>query len=136
MNIRNVVIHKQTQLTPTSCVPCCIAMVTGVDQQSIIDEMAMHYDSSGSMRSEFRQWVRMGYLPRALPYGDLQPGQLMLATVPSLNIEAGNHRIIIDWLGDEPIVHDPNEGREGRKVYTYHKLRGWSELTVVEWCRS
>lgn len=133
MNIRDI--KKQTQLTPTSCVPCCIAMVTGVDQQSIIDEMAKHYDSSGGSHSEFRQWVRMGYLPRQLPYGDLQPGSLMLATVPSLNIEAGNHRIIIDWRGDEPIVYDPNEGREGRKHYTYHKLRGWSELTVVEYCK-
>lgn len=110
-------------------------MITGVDQQSIIDEMASHCDSCGGMRNEYRQWVRMGYLPRLLPYGDLIPGNLMLATVPSLNIEAGNHRIVIDWRGDEPVVYDPNEGRDGRKYYTFSKLRGWSELTVVEYCR-
>lgn len=96
------IVH-QTQLTSSSCVPACIAMITGVDQQLIIDEMAKYHDSSGGMRQEFRQWVRMGYLPRLLPYGDLAHGHgsVFLATVPSLNIAAGNHRIVLDWRGDD-----------------------------------
>lgn len=129
------IVH-QTQLTPSSCVPACIAMVTGVDQQLIIDEMAAHNGSCGGRHDEFKQWVRMGYLPQCLPFSDLIAGhgKIMLATVPSLNIEAGNHRIVLDFR-KSLTVYDPNQGREGRKFYDRDRLRGFSELTIVEYCR-
>lgn len=127
--------HLQ-QLTDTSCVPACIAMVSGVGQHRIIDQMAKHGGSSGSLREEFRQWVRMGYLPRLLPYNELMDGRrrVMLATVPSLNFEGGNHRIVIDYTdGDEgPTILDPNEGREGKRFYTMDNIHSWSELTLVD----
>lgn len=131
-------IHKQQQLTKSSCVPACIAMITGVDQQLIIDEMAKHNDSCAGMHAECRQWVRMGYLPHAVPMNDLVygRGKVMLATVPSLNIPGGNHRVIFDWQDESGIVvYDPNDGYPGREVYTWQRVRTWSELMTVECCR-
>lgn len=129
------VVH-QMQMTDTSCVPACIAMVTGFSQGGIILQMASHGGSSGSLREEFRQWVRMGYLPRLLPYNELIEGKrrVMLATVPSLNFPGGNHRIVIDYTDVEegPTILDPNEGREGKLFYTMGNIRSWSELTVVD----
>ena len=129
------VVH-QMQMTDTSCVPACIAMVTGFSQGGIISQMASHGGSSGSLREEFRQWVRMGYLPRLLPYNELIDGKrrVMLATVPSLNILGGNHRIVIDYTDPEegPTILDPNDGREGKLFYTMDNIRSWSELTVVD----
>lgn len=132
-----MIIHKQQQITSSSCVPACIAMITGVDQQLIIDEMKKYNDSSGGTKQEFRQWVRMGYLPRQLSFSEgLHSlwGKVALATVPSLNIEGGLHRIVIDLQGENIKVYDPNEGKENKKVHTW-PLRTYTELTVVEYCR-
>lgn len=128
-------IYPQSQLTPTSCVPACISMYTGIDQQKIIDQMKEHGDSTGGLHCEFRQWVRMGYLPRTLPYPDLILGykKVFLLTVPSLNIKGGNHRILIDYQ-ENLKVYDPNDGIPGKLVYNYDLLNSWSELTVVEFC--
>ncbi len=126
-----VELKHQQQATNTSCVAACIAMVTGIDQLRIISQMEKHDGGRSSMHDEFRQWVRMGYLPRRLPYGDLRHGAVMVATVPSLNIPGGNHRIVIDHRKCLKVL-DPNEGREGKLFYTADSLRTWSELTIVE----
>jgi hypothetical protein len=57
----------------------------------------------------------------------------MLATVPSLNVRGGNHRIVIDTR-DGYEVFDPNLGHEEREVYDDKSLVTWSELTVVSYC--
>ena len=108
-----------------------MAMVTGIDQLRIISQMEKHDGNRSSMHDEFRHWVRMGYLPSRLPYGDLYDGMVIIATVPSLNHPGGNHRIVID-MRDEMKVLDPNKGREGKLFYTADSLRTWSELTIVE----
>lgn len=126
-------IKHQTQLTPTSCVPACMAMISGVDQQSIIDDLDRHHGSCGSLHDEFCQWVRLGYLPQLVPWNSLRHGIVMLATVPSLNIPGGMHRIVID-LRDVLTVYDPNKGRDGRRFYTEDSLHSWSDLTTVEFC--
>lgn len=131
------IVHQQ-QLTDTSCVPASISMLTGLyqyipfPQKDIIAQMEAHHDSSGSLHSEFRQWVRMGYYPYLTQFNELRHGKVYLATVPSLNKVAGNHRIIID-MTDDMVIFDPNEGRENKLYYTPSILRSWSELTFVEY---
>lgn len=127
---------KQQQLTDSSCVAACLAIVTGADQQQIIGEMAADEGQRGSLQDEFRQWVRLGYLPSLLPYNLLQMGEVIVATVPSLNVVGGNHRIVIDCRGDGMEVIDPNEGRPGKKFYTVDSLHSWTEATVVQRCAS
>lgn len=48
---------------------------------------------------------------------ELVPGNIYLLSVPSLNMIATFHNIVVDFRGDKLEVYDPNEGREGRKVY-------------------
>jgi len=133
----NKIVHQQ-QLTDTSCVPCCMSMMTGffqgqaVEQRRIIDQMQEHGDSNGSLHAEFRQWVRMGYYPFLERWNEIRHGKIYLATVPSLNKVGGNHRIIVDMIEDMTI-YDPNEGREDRLYYTPLMLRSWSELTLLEY---
>lgn len=123
--------HRQ-QVTNTSCVAACLSMVTGVEQERIIGQMAKHDGGRSSLHDEYRQWVRMGYLPRRLPYGDMKFGAVMVATVPSLNLPGGNHRIVIDHRECLKVL-DPNEGREGKLFYTADSLRTWTDLTIVEY---
>jgi hypothetical protein len=49
----------------------------------------------------------------------MKPGNVYIVCVPSLNIQAGTHAIVAE-LDSEGywIVRDPNEGREGRLVYS------------------
>ena len=77
-------IKHQMQLTPASCVPACIAMITGVDQAVIMSHMRADGGSCGGLYYEFRQWARMGYLPSHHYYPELIQalGKVVLLTVP------------------------------------------------------
>jgi len=117
-------------------------MITGVQQQDIIDEMARDTNRNNALGNELRQWVRCWYLPTVLTDTNLMnpllKDRFVIATVPSLNNVGGNHRIVIEmhWDKDDTLytIHDPNEGREGVKVYGHKPLRSWSELTIVDYC--
>lgn len=130
-------IKHVTQYTPKACVYACLEMVSFglMSQREIHQQMKSFKDDSG-LFSESRQLVRMGLLPLSYPTGEILIGKVMLVTVPSLNIEGGNHRVVIDTR-DEHELFDPNFGRDKSvKLYDPHmqNLCGFSEITVIEYC--
>ncbi len=61
---------------------------------------------------------------------DIEWGRLYLITVPSLNLEATNHQILVDTRYDAIEVYDPQKGRPGKKFYTYGTDDSANELAV------
>lgn len=125
-----------TQYTPRACVFACLEMVCygKKDQREIHSDMK-NYRDDANIRGEFRQLVRMGFLPIRSPFNELIKNSLMLVTVPSMNCDRGNHRIVIDMRNGKEKLYDPNEGREGG-VYKsdLSNLHGFSEVTLLIDC--
>lgn len=142
-------IQHVIQHTSNSCIFASMEMIDRLhrpddylDQRQIRSAVEYHRDGL-SLHSEFRQWVRMGYLPRLHHTTELCDviGKVCLMTVPSLNNVAGNHRIVVD-MREEHLIYDPNKGRgegeDGLYIHWYAgmaDLDGWSEITFVEDCR-
>ena len=48
------------------------------------------------------------------------------------NIEGVTHRIILYWDEKKGVsIFDPNQGREGVKVYSAENLKSWNEVWIV-----
>lgn len=96
--------------------------------------MLCRRDGGGlSGRETDRLLVRLGIMPRYRNGEDIRPGRIYLVQVPSLNIRGGMHMIVLDSRAD-PLVFDPNTGREGVETYDLGKIRGWGDLIEVEHC--
>jgi hypothetical protein len=83
--------------------------------------------------------TRCNFLWNALTFGTLVCDGFYIMAVPSLNIEAGGHMVLMDWRGcwDESVIYDPNRGREGKRFYSTKPgdggiaLRWWTEVVIV-----
>lgn len=120
-----------TQPTAKSCVHACLAMVSGVDVLDVIKDLG---DNDGLTDEEMLAWlVRRHIMPleigaaRHLHSFPLQG--LYLATVPSLNLQGRGHQIVIE-LNRDYVVHDPNNGYEGREFYPIDALSPSSDRTL------
>lgn len=113
-----------------ACVVACCAMVSG---RTFDEVRAMAGKDALGSDDEDRLLVRLGILPRHPQSQTLQPDRIYLATVPSLNKRATNHRIVIDTR-DGCDVYDPNAGRDGVDVYTMRDLKSWTHLTEIIHC--
>lgn len=125
-----------TQYTPRACVYACLEMVCygKIDQREIHRDMKKYRDDANP-RGEFRQLVRMGFLPIRSPFNELINNSLMLVTVPSLNCDRVNHRVVIDMRNGTEKLYDPNEGRKGGTYKSdLSDLLGFSEVTFVVDC--
>lgn len=123
------IVHVQ-QPNGSACVVACCAMVSGRPYDEV--RALAGKDALGS-DEEDRLLVRLGILPRRSESQSLRHGRIWLATVPSLNKRATNHRIVIDTR-DGCDVYDPNEGRDGVDIYTLNDLKSWTHLTEVIHC--
>ena len=129
------------QINDSTCVHACLAMVSG---KPIEDIIALVGHNEGMGQSEEIQALRsLGIRFNIGALCDMLPGNTHLVTVPSLNLSASNHRIIVHSTEEsEEIILDPNEGRADRLYYTTdgRKLvsdnnaipfRTWSEVFFV-----
>lgn len=114
----NPIITHQMQPCPYSCVSTCMAMIVGRPAQEVIEEMHKPYrDGDLTMRQMLE---RLGVEYTAFFSLDCPPladEGVYLCTSPSLNIEGGNHQILIEVTDDGYFVFDPVYGRDGRKYY-------------------
>ncbi len=108
------------QPTPDTCTSACLAMLTGVSVETVIEEF---HDVWKNAENKINPST---YLSKRLvshnvlndPFNNLlEWDKVYLLTVPSLNIDGGLHHIIIDLRNDLEVVLDPNRGREGRRYY-------------------
>lgn len=111
-------ITHQTQPCNTSCMSTCLAMVTNKPAQDVINQYHEKYRSKcTSIRSMLDS---LGVPFTSFDTADhvvLGDVGVYMVTVPSLNIVAGNHQILIEVRDFDYLVHDPVQGREGRYYY-------------------
>ncbi|MDD5150164.1 MAG: hypothetical protein PHC28_06725 [Flavobacterium sp.] len=112
-------------------------MVSGIDYEELRADFT-EYTNRGVSTNEMLsildkidcQYIR--YIDTKLFYN-----RLYIITVPSLNVIAGNHCIVIDtrkWTIDDMniIVHDPQKGNIGEKYYDiYSDIKSWAEVVEI-----
>lgn len=120
------------QRTPSDCGICCLAMLTGVPYETVVERVGDAFDPERGMRYEQRALERLGFSSKyenGVPVGDFVHmhrmwafapeffrsymfGRRALVTVPSLNFEGKWHMVY--WSHGK--VHDPSVGK------TYERL--------------
>lgn len=111
------------QPTSDTCTSACLAMITGVNVNDVIDDFHMDWTSKATNPSEFlsHNYVRHT-VNKDVFCNRVEWGFIYLLTVASLNIDGGLHHIVLDLTGDSAIVLDPNMGKTGKKYYV-----NWSD---------
>lgn len=114
----SALISLQMQPCPFSCVSTCLAMIVGLPAMVVVDELHEPYRAGDITLREMLDHLGVTYLAfYSLDCTPLADEGVYLCTAPSLNIEAGNHQILIEVTEDGYFVFDPVQGREGRKYY-------------------
>lgn len=111
-------IQHQTQPCPFSCVSTCLAMIVGRPAASVIADLHQPYRNGDLTLREMLEYLAIKYTAfYSLDCPPLADEGVYLCTAPSLNIEGGNHQILIEVTDDGYFVFDPVSGREDRKFY-------------------
>ncbi len=111
-------INHQMQPCPVSCVSTCMAMLVNEPVSVTVNRFHDAYrDGSLTLRSMLDR-LGLGYTAfYSIDCPAMVDEGAYLCTAPSLNIEAGNHQILIELTDDGYYVHDPVMGRHDRKFY-------------------
>lgn len=118
------------QRTDIDCVICCVAMAASVSYE----EACEAFDDKPPYNEphELVALTRLGIFGDTSRYGTLLGGCISIITVPSLNIKAVNHRIVVDTTVPGYTVYDPQNGVPGKEAYiTYSDIKGFSEVIRV-----
>lgn len=111
-------IKHQIQPCPYSCVSTALAMIVDRPAQEIIDDMHAPYRSGDLTLRQMLERLGVEYTAfYSLDCPPLSDEGVYLCTSPSLNIEGGNHQILIEVTEESYFVLDPVQGREDRKYY-------------------
>ena len=118
------------QRNDTGCVAACLAMITDKDFYEVFDVVG----GSVSIREMYQYLTDRGLKYTIEEYNYINPDAINLIQVPSLNVPARMHMIIVDtrdphngWCD----VYDPNFGRENRKWYTQDMIKSWGGVVSV-----
>lgn len=112
------IITHQMQPCPYSCVSTCLAMIVGRPAKEIIEEMHQPYRDGDLTLRQMLERLGVEYTAFfSLDCPPLADEGVYLCTSPSLNIEGGNHQILIEVTDSGYFVFDPVQGREDRKYY-------------------
>lgn len=117
------------------CVIACIAIITGRSYQEIKKDFPDFEDNSKGIGADERDLVlvRHQMLPVRTVDTHLYADKVYLVSVPSLNIEATMHAIVIDCRTDVSFkVYDPQAGIEGKKAYTSDSMLSWADVTEIK----
>lgn len=115
-------IEFKQQPTNVTCVHACVAMLINKPVKYVIDWANKKYGLTendalaNAYEKEILNEHGHGYRRRRLDY--LAPGSIYLLSVPSLNIQAGMHRIILDFREVDWKIYDPCKGRKGKLYYS------------------
>lgn len=112
------IITRQMQPCPYSCVSTCLAMIVGRPAQEVIGQMHQPYRDGDLTLRQMLERLDVEYTAFfSLDCPPLADEGVYLCTSPSLNIEGGNHQILIEVTDEGYFVLDPVQGREDRKYY-------------------
>ena len=107
------IVHQQ-QPDGQTCGQTCLAMILGVP---VADVVKVFGRIGCSTRELYYALDRCALWWNALLYEYPMLHGHYIAMVPSLNIEAGTHYVVIRRDENGETVFDPNRGREGKKFY-------------------
>ena len=130
MNIKHV-----QQKCGSSCGIACVAMTSGIDFDTVLEWSGR---PGISARKLYDLACKADLAPSYREHRELSPDAVHIVAVPSLNIKAGMHLIVIDTrdanlaAGEWCKMYDPVEGIPGKEVYTPELLRGWGDVLEVK----
>lgn len=127
----NPLIIHQMQPCPYSCVSTCLAMIVGSPAGEVIEQLHKPYRDGDLTLREMLEYLGIKYTAYfSLDCPPLADEGVYLCTSPSLNIEAGNHQILIEVTDSGYFVLDPVQGREGRKYYVARGKGEGNQLAI------
>lgn len=120
-----VLIYPVQQPTDVTCSHACLAMVTGLPIERLVDRFG---DRSLRDEDEATILTELGILPVPMsPYMLENPMPLAgvyFLTTPSLNRPGDMHRVVAHYAHEEGwTVFDPNEGRDGKQYWGRNALQ-------------
>lgn len=122
--LAETIIHQQ-QPTPISCTATCIAMALGIT----VLELGVRLDTAHDI-ADFGVWLaKRGVWLRVCDRNErFRAGSLYIISARSFNIVGSDHVLLLDSRPDKAMAianedrdswwtYDPNDGREGKKIY-------------------
>lgn len=128
----------KNQINDKSCVHACLAMITGKSVIEIWDRFPFPLTPKHELTLliESRLWpVCQQHFSNQFPMCGLY-----LVSVPSLNVEGVNHRVVVSVRETDVICYDPQKGREGKKYYSSDSfspgsgtpVKSYSEVCMID----
>jgi len=121
-------LYPQTQPTEWSCSHACVAMLLGRPVEEVITELGSDGGLTPLELMNVLTLYGINWTPLAEPARLWKGWQI--ATVPSLNLRAGLHSILIHWDGRHRSVLDPSPKIRYKTDGT--DLEGWCSVILVE----
>ena len=124
-----------TQKDDLGCGIACVAMVAGISYEEAASVMPEHCRTGTFRIDQIVALKSLGF--RCIHYlpAQIAPGRVFIIGVPSLNMAASSHDIVIDWSSPDvgAFILDPNTGRcPDRKVYGHDAdLKSYGEVIEV-----
>ena len=112
-----MIIKHQQQPTSTSCASACIAMLLNVPVEDVIKKFHDKYKAGEMNIDHYLLNHGLTIEPLLSSYWQAQWDGIYLAAVPSLNIKANLHEIIIDTRNNDVKIYDPNMGKPSKCYY-------------------
>ena len=109
-------IEHQQQPTGSTCMSACIAMVLGEPVSDIVSDFHKSYMAEKLDADEYLR-ARGIELEVLLTNAKIEAGYIYICSVPSLNLQARTHAILLDMREEYWSLYDPNQGKEGKLYY-------------------
>lgn len=131
-------IQRKIQTQPLNCVSACLAMLTDRNVDDVSDEFHKDYMDAKLNVHNYLDYHKIPYERLLSEQRGPQPDMIYIAAVPSLNLRAHMHQILIETnRSDQWWVHDPNNGRDGKEFYTASTIKAYVLEYAIprEWLR-
>ena len=128
-----MIIKTQQQPCPVSCTSTSVAMLASLPAAEVIERFHADYRSGAIGFGGMLKSLNVPY--QAFMSDDDsacldEPGAYLL-TVPSLNLDAQNHNVVLEMHDDgDWYMHDPCRGREGKRYYVNTAPQNDLEITL------
>lgn len=126
MKTESIPLIHQFQPTPYTCVHTCLAMLLGKPVAEVIEEIGLpHGLNQHDLLNSLEKYDVMHAMTL---FGALWTGW-QFATVPSLNVRGGMHKVLVHWEAGKYRVLDPSP--KIRYKEDGSDLGSWNDVILV-----
>lgn len=114
--MKDLKVNFVQQPSSVTCVHACLAMVTGIPVESLVErfgDRGLAFDSKATVLVENKIWP-VNTTFRDHPFDTC--GVYLVGTC-SLNLPGKMHCVVVEASSDGYRVYDPNKGRQGKDFY-------------------